>query len=231
MESIEELLNEARFKFSQVSDFIWKSPNFIEHEKELEKRKVKAYFPDDERLAAIRWYLESTKLEDIYPKAISMGNLFYAASLFETYVLRLAYIIERSSELKLSDQRGMGITKLLKYLKSNDIDYSNIELWESVDALLKLRNCLAHANGHIDFLKNKKEVLNIVNNRLYLTPEQRKIRLERIKDGKGYNDIVEISTSELGHFLCIKNTCAHVGLHIFENFFRSLCLSACDMEL
>lgn len=125
----------------------------------------------------------------------------------------------------------MGIIKLLKYLKSNDIDYSSIELWESVDALLKLRNCLAHANGHIDFLKNKKEVFNIVNNRLYLTPEQRKIRLERIKGDKGYNDIVEISTSELGHFLCIENTCAHVGLHIFEKFFCSLCLSACDTEL
>lgn len=221
MKNIKELLGLIEFEFDLVCDYVWKSPNFIKHETELEKRKLKSYFPDDDRLASMRWSLESLKLEHIYPKAISMGNLFYVSSLFETYMLRLAKELENNVGVSFSEQKGQGISKILKYLKKCNLEYTNSEYWSQVESMLKIRNCLAHANGNLSFARNPDELTKIVNNNLYLNSVQKKALKGRLT--KGYNDDVKINSTDLGNVLTVKNECAYLALLHYKDFLVDIC--------
>lgn len=221
MEDIENILSQITFEHSLICDYVWKSPNFIEHETELEKRKLNAYFPDDERLANLRWSLESLKLEHVYPKAISMGNMFYVSSWFETYMLRLAMRLDTIVETSFSEQRGQGMSKILNFLKSCDIHYFSSKYWMPVDSMLKIRNCLVHASGNLSFSRNQEELRKIVEGNLYLNPLQREA-LKRPLGSKENND-VHIDETELGTVLKINNMCAYIALSHYKDLFEDIC--------
>lgn len=43
-----DITDRAYREFTDVADYIWKSPKLIRHETELETQKIKDYFPKDE---------------------------------------------------------------------------------------------------------------------------------------------------------------------------------------
>lgn len=223
MEKVKELVQEAHFEFDGVSEYIWKSPNFIEHERELEKKKVKACFSEQPELAELRWALETRKLEGVYPTATSMSNLFYATSFFETYLLKLAIELEKIFEANINEQRGQGLSKILKFIKSCNIDYSSSEYWPAVDSMLKIRNCLTHANGNFNFIREKSriEMQNIVKQNLYLNQLQKDALNSRMTSG--VNNDVLIKDTELGKCLIINNMCSYIALHHYKDFFLDIC--------
>jgi hypothetical protein len=111
----------------------------------------------------------------VLPYLIATGNLFSAASLFETYCLVLSKEVETRTQSKLSDLRGNGIQKLFKFLSEQGIRHHDIELREQVAAALKIRNCLIHCNGLLSWFREEKEVRKIIASKRYLSPEHRKM--------------------------------------------------------
>ena len=84
-----ELEWKAVHELNDVSDYIYKSPRLLKHERTLEQQKLDAYFPDGGINADIRWRYESKKLNETFPRLIAVGNLFAVLSIFENYVLLL----------------------------------------------------------------------------------------------------------------------------------------------
>src|SRR5229473_496563 len=82
VEAFRDLARNVSVEFSDVADYIWKTPNLIEQEKAVEEEKLRAYFPltgdlekDDlaRRLRAGRWAHESRKLFSLFPSLMASG--------------------------------------------------------------------------------------------------------------------------------------------------------------
>lgn len=89
-------------ELNDVSDYIYKSPRLLTHEKDLEMRKLAAYFPEGGITADIRNHYESIKLNVTFPRLIAMGNLFLVLSVFENYVLTCLGFCRNRTRLCLS---------------------------------------------------------------------------------------------------------------------------------
>jgi hypothetical protein len=95
------------------------------------------------------------------------GNFFTGLSVFEAYVLMRCRAIEDCEILSLKNYGGRSIGKYWKYLSEVPIDLKALAFHEQVLAALALRNCLLHANGVLEWLKNPEEVRQIVRERKY----------------------------------------------------------------
>jgi hypothetical protein len=114
---IEQLRGVATWEFTNAADFVWKTPTFVELQKEIELQKSHEYFPNDERMRALRWRIESRKLKHVFPSLIASGNLFNILSLFEVYLLQLAFALEKFSQVRLCSASGQGTQRIFNYLR------------------------------------------------------------------------------------------------------------------
>lgn len=231
MESAEIPLNNARDiklarsaydEFSNAADYIWKTPRFLEAEREEELAKLPIYFPNAPQLASLRWQHESAKIDRTFPFLMSRGNLFSIASLYESYLHLLAKDIEKSTGNPLKLARGQGVSKIYNYFKTVDINYSAVDFFEQVDAALKIRNCLFHASGILDWCKSPEQIIRIVDNLIYLSKDHRQ---HRIKSYNSDNEVV-IFKSKFGNRLEIINQYPWIVAFYFRDYFVGLCLEA-----
>ncbi len=164
--SPDQLASHAMREFSDVADYFWKSMRFVENEMRSEVSKLEAYFPfcgdqERDRLAAklrkMRWSLEQRKLNSVFPYLIANGNLFTCVSLFETYVLRLCQQLEKPN-LNLKGCKGAGIERFFRFLRSPGIQVNQTYLYSEINAILRLRNCLYHANGLLSLSRDEDQV-------------------------------------------------------------------------
>ncbi|MGL3108532.1 hypothetical protein [Bradyrhizobium sp. BR 1432] len=134
------LASRVLHEFDNLGDYIWKTPNLIEHERAVEEEKLRSYFPttgdpkQDEvaqRLRDTRWFYEFEKLFVSFPNWMSSGNLFLALGLFESYCLRLVRLIEQRSKLSLVDAKGRGTSKMLAFLVSSGIDVFTLSYYRT----------------------------------------------------------------------------------------------------
>ena len=95
------IASNASWEFSQISDYIWKSPRLLDQETKLENQKIAEYFPDDPKLAELRWQRESPKIDKVFPYLIALGNMFSVMSTFEVYLLIISNLITLESKLHL----------------------------------------------------------------------------------------------------------------------------------
>ncbi|MFY9698863.1 MAG: hypothetical protein WAK34_11210 [Rhodoplanes sp.] len=149
--AVASLAKRAYNEFSDVLDFIWKSPRLIDHEYKLETKKLEAYFPltgnpeqDSSALKyrQMRWALEGNKLESTFPYLIALGNLFASVSLFETYCLMLCKFVDSKASKSLINCKGSGISKLFNFFIANGVELKDVSLYQQVRAALKIRNTL-----------------------------------------------------------------------------------------
>jgi hypothetical protein len=231
----------ARSEFEDIADYVWKSPNLIKTETQLEIEKLRAYFPltgspneDAEaiRLRKTRWFFEARRLGKVFPHVMCHGNFFTSLSVFEAYVLMLCREINKCKILSLDNYSGRGIGKYWKYLSDVPIDLKALAFHEQILAALAIRNCLLHANGVIAWLKNPDEVRQIVRERKYWADYTRnKVAPEDSRD-------VHIADGPLGEQLVISNDYAHAVLHYLSFFYVDLsknaqaaCFGKCTIEL
>jgi hypothetical protein len=223
-----ELGEKAYREFGDLGDYIWKSPRLIEHEKNIEIKKLSDYFPftgdkdgDAEALTSrfMRWYSESKKLSYTFPTFIANGNLFSSASLFETFCLTLARGLEFRTGVPLSGIRGSGITRLLSYFTTVGVCVDEIPLVRQIRACIKVRNCLFHASGLLAMSKDEIEIRKIVQKCEFLTDEHKNMST---KLNKTIDDIV-IDVSDLGDRVKINNKYAFIANSYFRNYFIGLC--------
>lgn len=202
-------------EFDNLRDYVWKTPNLIEHERFIEEEKLRAYFPitgdpkGDEvaqRLRQTRWYYESQKLLVSFPNWMATGNLFLSLALFESYCLRLVKLIEQRSCLFLADTRGRGTSKIFAFLEASGIDIFKRSYCREIQVSLRIRNCLIHAEGLLELDKDEKSLRRIIANGRYLAPEH----IERRRRRKLPIDEIGIAASDLGDRIVVSNDYPHV---------------------
>lgn len=111
------------------------------------------------------------------------------------------YYISMKLPLEPTEIKGEGITKFRTYLeKLAKIELKTVnKQWSSLSALNTIRNCIIHADGDANLLKNPKILINIVNNQQNLSfIEERLIMMD--------NSYIHSTIDTIESFL----------LHIFE---------------
>ncbi|OLF74982.1 hypothetical protein AWH60_10135 [Pseudoalteromonas haloplanktis] len=217
-----KLAHSAYEEFSDAADYIWKTPRFLESEKEDELAKLPIYFPNHPDIAEKRWEIEGRKIERTFPWLMSRGNLFSIASLYEAYLLLLAKEIEKVTHISLSLTKGQGISKINNYFKTVGLDFKSVPLFEQVDAALKIRNCLFHASGILDYCKKPDQIISIVDNLTFLSEEHR----HRRKASDRKVDEVIITTTKFGRRIEIINDYSFLAANYLRDYFIGLCVEA-----
>ncbi len=208
----EALLSKIQHEFDSAADYVWKAPRLIEHETELERKKLEVYFPDRPDLAEFRWRHEAKKLNATFPYMIAVGNLFSVASLYETYLLLLANTLDEHFG-KLSTCQGQGQSRINSFLKLVGINQSNLETYAAAEAAISIRNCLVHCSGVLEWSRDNVKLRDLVARGRYLSKWHRDRRLQL---GSEFDE-VRITTSGLGDRLQIDNLYSHLACHYFRD--------------
>ena len=216
------IANNASWEFSQISDYIWKSPRLLDQETKLENQKIAEYFPDDPKLAELRWQRESHKIDKVFPYLIALGNMFSVMSTFESYLLIISNELEKDTGVKVSSVSGSGINRIFSYFRSIDIDIERIDLFHQIDAAIKVRNCLSHASGILSWSRDETELRRIQRSGTYLSRED---RLRRKKMNGIYSELVIVS-SAFGDRIQIENKYALVLTSYLRRYLAGLCQSS-----
>lgn len=219
---IERLRDQAYLEFTDVSDFIWKAPRLIDSERNLEARKLDAYFPHDGEHRQRRKEIGQRKLDSVFPYMLATGNLFSLLSLFESYLLLLAEEIQKINSCQLSEVKGQGVSKLFTYFKACGILPGAQPLHEQVVAALKIRNCLMHASGMLSWSREASELRKIEKTMSFLSNEHRQ-RRKQIQDPQ---PLVTLIQSGLGDRIVVQIMYCHVLCGYLSQYFTSLCESA-----
>ncbi|MCG7851884.1 MAG: hypothetical protein MIO92_05125 [Methanosarcinaceae archaeon] len=224
IEQIENLCSRAYREFCEVTDFIWKSPNLIKHETEVELKKLDAYFPDNPKAQKERWDYQSRKLNNTFPYMIAVGNLFTVLSLFESYLLLLAINLQSHTGRKVSDEKGQGISRLFNYLKALEFMPSNIPLYQQVQGAIMVRNCFIHASGILSWSRDESKLKKLQESGQYLSPDDRK---RRIKSNSPFDEL-SITTTALGDRMAASNEYAWMVSNYIRDYFSMLCGNVAD---
>jgi hypothetical protein len=142
-------------------------------------------------------------------------------SLFEAYLLSLAFELQPYLKVQLQDIRGKGATKLFRFFKESGIAYETLQLHQQVQCAIRIRNCLVHASGVLAWSGEGKGVLEVQRTGAYLSPEDRKRRLR-----SGTYDELYLQTSVFDDRLMVRNGYAHLLCLYFREYFAQLCQAA-----
>lgn len=218
-DKLQQLSAGAQSEFTDVSDFIWKAPRLIHHERELELSKLDDYFQNYPELRERRWKMESRKLDLTFPYLIAVGNLFSTLSLFESYLLLLVGELQKYTTVQVHDVKGQGVSRLFKFIRLVGVIPEQVSLHEQVQASIKIRNCLTHVSGILAWSRENDDLIRIQRTASYLSPEHKKMRLER---GGKFDDVLVVE-SALGDRLIIKNEYCHTLCSYLRSYFSGLC--------
>lgn len=219
LDQLQKLSARAQREFVDVSDFIWKAPRLIDHERKLELTKLDDYFPDHPELRERRWKMESHKLDHTFPYLIAAGNLFSVVSLFESYLLLLAGELQPHTTVQLKNVKGQGVSRLFKFFRSAGVIPERVLLHEQVQAAIKIRNCLTHASGMLAWSRENDDLRKIQRTSAYLSPEHRKMRLDK---GREFDEVL-VGESPLGDRIIVDNQYCHVLCSYLSTYFSELC--------
>ncbi len=219
------LLGELEWKavtdFDDVSDYVYKSPRLLTHEKNLERRKLAVYFPEVGIDAEIRSHYESVKLNETFPRLIAMGNLFLVLSVFENYVFDLLKLLQDHNPVvpKLSLSRG--VAEHLKATKAYGAEPYEAKYYEQVLTAISIRNCLMHAKGLLASSRQADALRTRISHCKFLSSDLKKRRSER--EGPSARSEVTIEGTGVGERLVVTNDYAHLACHYLGEYFCALC--------
>lgn len=216
---IAKLALSAQSEFDDAADYVWKAPRLVDHERKLELKKLDDYFPNPSEFRERRWEHESRKLEHTFPYMIAVGNVLSTVSLFESYLVLLANEVKPYTSVNLQAIKGRGVGRLFSYFRAVGAFPDRLSLWEQIQAAIKIRNCLAHASGMLDWSRDKDEIRRIHAHAIYLSPDHRRLRTERNRKP----DEVVLGDSPLGERLGVTNKYAHLLCSYTRDYYIGLC--------
>lgn len=227
---VAELRDRADRAFEHLTDYIWKTPRLIETEEALEREKIAAYFPitgrDEKadafhgRLRRLRTALEIPKLRLSFPSFVASANLMLSASTFEHWCLALCKEIEAQGDAALTDIAGLGVHRLLKFLRRFDVDLNRSKFCKQAIAAIKIRNCLVHANGVVSHMgRDRADLHRIVASHEYVSRRRFDGSVRSWPPGEQHVRIVETA---LGDQLVIDNEYSWASSCYFHIGFRDL---------
>ena len=168
-------------QFNSLLDYIFKTPQFIDGQVAIERRKLDSYFPaqsgpnPDEHvtyLRNLRSEIEGARLFNDFPRFMAASNLFLAAAIFERFLYEICKKVE-SAELQLSDQRGNGIGRYFGFLCKVGLLPDKTSFYQQIDSAIAFRNALLHADGRMEICRNSSKIERIVRSHLYIEPSRR----------------------------------------------------------
>lgn len=221
---LKSLQTRALLEFENIGDYIWKAPRLIDHERKIETLKLTNY-PENSEEREYRRSVEFRKLDHTFPYLIAAGSLYSTVSIFEAYLLLLAAMLEKRTGKSIRDVSGNGVNRVFAYLRKVGVRPDDLPLFDQISAGIRIRNCMLHANGILDWSRDGSELRRIQKARLYLSKEHRQIRMERGRD----TEEVTIGESSFGERLIVDNLYAHVFTSYLSNFFYSLCYRAYEV--
>jgi len=224
---------EIEAQFSSLADYIWKLPHFIESEREIERDKLLSYFPDTgdaevrqwhSKARELRFYHEFGKLHFDFPEYMASSCLVMVISKFEFHLLQISHDHELSAGVPLSSfksrERG-GAGKLLSYLAKVAPDHPPSPLVAQMKVSLRLRNCVAHANGVLAFAKDAEKIREIVSTRAYYPARRNPTEAE-----SDFEFDPSIRTGSLGDWLRVPMLYSHWLCSAAKETLTSLCVEA-----
>ena len=229
-----DLGDQISAEFDGLLDYIWKSPNFIENEIKTERQKLDAYFPEagneadrEQRLLLrkLRAHYEGENLFGRFPKFMASSNLFLSASLFEHFLLRLCRAVETHTNQPLSDQKGNGVDRYLRFLGATLGPLNTSEHYTEVGAAIVIRNALLHADGEIEVCRNRVRLQQIVSKKLYLARDH---RAEKDSSDSSWHPTVSITGDPAR--LKINNDYSYIAAAYLKKFLLSLTKGATAIE-
>jgi hypothetical protein len=140
-------------------------------------------------------------------------------SLFESYLLLLADEIQPHVTVQFRDVKGQGVNRLFKFLRFAEIYPERISLYEQVQAAIKIRNCLIHASGMLEWSRESDELRKIQFTGAYLSPKHSKMRLDQ---GRKFDEVL-LDDSALGQRLSVDNQYCHILCGYLHTYFSELC--------
>jgi len=173
---VDAVQKEIAHEFSDLSDFIWKLPQFIETQEIIEREKLDAMFPVDgddftKKLREIRFYLEFSKIYIKFPTHLAASTLFLASSFFEGWLIRIAKKFESELPISFNQIDGKGFKKLVNFFQRNGVDFNKFHHMPQIHAAIKIRNCLSHAYGFIDHSRDHVEIRRIIDRGIFRTDD------------------------------------------------------------
>jgi hypothetical protein len=204
-------------EFDTAADYIWKAPGLIQHETVLEAKKLREYFPSGGEIADFRWRRESEKLESCFPYLIAVGNLFSATSLFETYLMLIARILDAHFS-SLSLCRRQGVSRIREFFSRIGLRESNLTTYQVTKNAITIRNCLFHCSGVLSWSRDSESLRILVRDGKYLSVDDRARRLEL----GGVFDEVQIVDSFLGERIQVDNSYSHLVCAYFRDHLLQL---------
>ncbi len=208
-------------ELNDISDYVYKSPRLLTHEKDLERRKLAAYFPQGGISAGIRSHYESVKLNETFPQFIAMGNLFLVLSVFESYVSELLKILQDQNPAVPKLELSRGVKDHLKATKAYGAKPYDARCYEQVHTAICIRNCLMHAKGLLASCRQADDLRTRINDCKFLSPDLRKRRSER--ERSSVRDEVTIEGAGSGERLVITNNYASLACSYSREYFCALC--------
>ena len=219
------MMSSVRSQLDDMSDFIWKSPSFIESEREVEAAKINSYFPAGESeisdtLRAARLSSSEQRIEGVYPYIQATGNFFAVVSAFEAFLLLLAKEVAILFDCDFKAAKGMGLEKINNHLRSAGIDLNKAEYYTAVASAYSIRNCLVHCAGILSLSRDADKIRNIVTRFQHLSG----VALKNARKGmKGVSNTVSIADGVFGERLVITNDYAHTACAYTAGYFWSVC--------
>jgi len=164
----------ASHELNDVSDCMWKSPKMFSHDRALEQYKLAVYFPNSGVAANLRRRYEFKRLNETFPRLIAGGNLFWALSVFENYVLILLEILQEHKATVPKHESRPCLAAHLKALKAYGADPYNAKYYEQVYVAISIRNCLMHTKAFLATFGDSNALRNQISQRMLLCSEDRK---------------------------------------------------------
>jgi hypothetical protein len=217
--------SEVYFTFSDLADYIFKLPRFLDPEIEIEREKLWSYFPksddpEQERRNAyrrrLRFEREFGNLLVRFPRFMSAANLMLACSVFEHKFLMIC-----RSHPSFAGHRNQaarqGVSRLFGFLASIGIDLKSVDKHEQVQVAILFRNCLVHANGLLALSRDEDRIRSICDRRQFVEMERR-----QSYDPEGKFWRAKIEEREGGDTLVTSNNYAFVCCAHFRSFLMDI---------
>ena len=126
-----------------------------------------------------------------FPKQLSSNTFLLLYSHLEEFIYHIWKMY--CPDIDISGNRSGSISRykpIFRRLLNNDL--SSSEIWEFITECEKLRNCILHANGRIDLLKQPSEIKGIIKKHSnFITIENKKVIIEYEFVSLFYNKIQE----------------------------------------
>ena len=168
---------------SKVSDSIKRFTECLQNQEEIENDDTEIIEDfgsvelPEELLSSLVSLSQNLKNEVFYNSLLIIAYSFLEYSLLEYCRLIEGYI---KKDIKLSKYKQTGIWKVKVFLyKAFDLDISNLENWDQINAYRKHRNLITHDNANILHKPNKK--------------------IEDQKDFELFNGNENLEVTEIGH--------------------------------